>query len=503
MYIIVFLLSIWQSILFWNRKPGISVFLFVLPLLILLIKFLEKKDKIKNKKAKLIAIPILLLSATYFIFNNSFLNGVNKLAIPILTILMVIELICDKFTFERVISNVFGFLFKPIGYVGLVCKNIIKIIKKDEKEDTKKPKNFKRVIKAILISIPLLLLVFILLITADRDFSKLFIEGFKLIDDIIDKIKISSIAKRLIVIALAFFYMAGFIENIIATKEIENNKKEINKKDSLKIKFILTILNIMYLAFCFIQIKSFFKIYAMNTNNISYAYYARQGFFQLMVVSAINLSIIIKSKKKCYNKEKYINIMDLSMIVLTTVILIFSFIRMYLYQQSYGFTLKRILVFWTQLTEGILLIPTAMHVLDKKVNLAKTYFIIIVTMYVVLNFANINRIIAKKNVDMYLKKGNISGSDIYYLTNLGTDAVPEIVKLFEIVNEDDQRYVHGFEQLKETRHKKVVTFSKYYNTNIDFLNNRLLEINNELENIAWQEFNVSKTRAKKILEKNY
>lgn len=504
MYIIILLLSIWQSILFWDKTPGLSVILFVLPFIIFLIKYLEQKDKIKNKKAKIIAIPILLLSATYFIFNNSFLNSVNKLAIPVLIFLMVIELICDEFTLEKAISNVFAFFFKPIGYVGLVCKNIINKIKRDKSETIRKPKNFKRIIKAILISIPLLLLVFILLITADSDFSKLFVEGFKYIDDIIDKIQISSIVKRLIVILLAFFYMAGFIENIIATNDIERNKKEISKKDSLSIKFILTILNIMYFAFCVIQIRSLFNIYTMNKNNINYSYYARQGFFQLMVVSAINLIMILKSKKKCYNKEKYINIMDLSMIALTTVILISSFIRMYLYQQSYGFTLKRVLVFWAQITEGILLIPTAMYVLDKKLNLARTYFIIIVTMYVGLNFANINRIIAKKNVDIYLKKGSISGSDVYYLTGLGTDAVPETVRLLNLLGDDQQEYIDIIIKGKEEYNLKIENPYDYIylDNNERFIVNRLKESIDNLNNnkASWQELNVSKIRAKKILK---
>ena len=504
MYIIILLLSIWQSILFWNKNPGISVILFILPFIVFLIKYLEQKGKIKNEKTKLIAIPIVLLSATYFIFNNAFLNDVNKLAIPGLIALMVINLICDKFTLEKIISNVLGFIFKPIGYIGLVCKNIVKKIKKDESKVIPKPVNVKRVIKAILISIPLLLLVFILLITADSDFSDLFENSFEFIFNIIDRIKISNIVGRIIVTALTFFYMAGFVENIVLTNDIERNKNEIRKKDSLSIKFILTILNIMYLVFCIIQVKSLFNIYTMNKNNINYSYYARQGFFQLMVVSAINLVMILKSKKECYNQEKYINIIDLCMIFLTTIILVSSFIRMLLYEQAYGLTLLRVLVFWAEVTEGILIVPTLMHVLGKNFNLAKAYFTIIVIMYVILNFTNINRVIAKRNVNMYLEKGSVSGSDVYYLTKLGTDAVPEIVRLLELIDEKEQEYLKNI--VRGRAEYNIPISSPYDYIYLDnkesFVVNELKEIMDNLNNskILWQELNISKNRAKRILE---
>lgn len=480
MYIIILLLSIWQSILFWHKEPGISVFLFVLPLVIVLIKYLEKNNKVKNKQANLIAIPIIMLSATYFIFNNEFLNSVNTLAIPGLIVLMVIELTCDKFTLEKAISNVLSFTFKPIGCFGIVGKKLIGKIKKDENIENKKSKNIKRFLKAIAISLPLLLLVLILLVTADSDFAKLFIKIIDYTFRAIDKFKISNLTGRIIGIVFVFFYLAGFIENIILTKEIERNTRKIKEKDSLTIKIIITVLNLMYVVFCIIQVNSIIKLYTMDKANYSYSYYARQGFFQLMVVSAINLVMILKSKNKCYKKENYIKIMDLCMVILTGTILVFSFVRMYFYQQSFGFTLKRVLVFWAQITEAILLIPTLMYVVDKKLNLEKTYFVIIVTMYVILNFININRLIAKVNVDMYLERRWFDSGDIYYLEKLGSDAIPETTRILELEKtKDDATQItkkHYIQHLQET-----------YN-------------NMKNEKTFWQEFNISKTIAKKILK---
>ena len=192
------------------------------------------------------------------------------------------------------------------------------------------------------------------------------------------------------------------------------------------------------------------------------------------------------------------------MIVLTGAILISSFSKMILYQHAYGLTILRVLVIWTQLTEGILLVPTTMYVLDKKINLVKTYFIVIVTMYVGLNFANINKLIAKRNVKMYLEKQSVSGSDIYHLTNLGTDAVPETVKLLNIVGEEEQKYIDMIKKIEEATNEPAMTYETFKDTNKEFLKKRLKNIYDDLNyyKTSWQEYNFSKNRAKKVLEQS-
>ena len=45
----------------------------------------------------------------------------------------------------------------------------------------------------------------------------------------------------------------------------------------------------------------------MQKININYADYARQGFFQLMFVSVINLIVILVTKKYAAKNNKYLN----------------------------------------------------------------------------------------------------------------------------------------------------------------------------------------------------
>ena len=82
-------LSLWQSLLFWKQDIGISALLFAIPTIWITIKLL--KENTKNKKALLMSIPIILLSSTYFIFDNIEFYLINIVVIPILYIMMIIS----------------------------------------------------------------------------------------------------------------------------------------------------------------------------------------------------------------------------------------------------------------------------------------------------------------------------------------------------------------------------------------------------------------------------
>ena len=53
--------AIWLVILFFGKSIGLSMLLFSIPFSYFFIYILEKNNKIKNSKAKILLIPILLL----------------------------------------------------------------------------------------------------------------------------------------------------------------------------------------------------------------------------------------------------------------------------------------------------------------------------------------------------------------------------------------------------------------------------------------------------------
>ena len=422
------ILAIWIITLFLGKDIGLSMLLFTAPFVYFFIHLLEKNNKIKNSKSKILLIPI-----TYFIYDNTFFNNWNLLIIPILIVFLILGLIGEKLEINLdTIGTLLGVFLTPISYIGESIKKLVEAIA--GKLSIKTNDKTKKIFKAILITVPIVLVIIILLSSADEIFANIFKSIFAIIFHMLWTINIS----KIICMLIAFLYFMGLFYYICIKYEviqkIEENSSQ--RYDNFTIKTILISLNVIYLVFCCIQIKSLF----IRNTTLNYAHYARQGFFQLMVVSLINLLVILIAKKR-ENKEeeksnKYINYMSLLMIFFTFIIVISAAIRMHFYESAYGYTLLRLLVYCILLTECILFIPTILYILDKKINLPKCYFTIIIITYVCMIFANFDNIIDSKNVNRYIETGKI---DMYYLKHeMGTDAVRQIFRILEASSTDTE-----------------------------------------------------------------
>ena len=469
------LLSIWSVVLFFGKEIGFSMLLFVVPISYYIVSILEKNNKVKNKNSKSILIPIIIISGIYLIYNNSFFNTVNLIVIPILIIIMILNLLTDKLMPKTLLEKILDIIIEPFAYIGETMSELknnlsIKFNIKQNKETNQSSNN---IFKALCITIPIVIVIVAILASADSVFNNMIFNILNVFTNIFSSIDFSGFIIRLILIICIYIYISSFFYNITKYEEepvLENDTNESKKIESMTLKMVLTALNIVYLIFCIIQINSLF----MQKTNINYADYARQGFFQLMIVSIINLIVILIAKKYGEENNKYINFMEILMIIFTFIIIVSSAVRMYFYEQAYGYTLLRLLVYCVLLTEAILLIPTILYILNKHRNLIKTYFTIIVVMYIGMNIINFDAIIANRNINRYIETGKI---DLEYLEKeTGTDAISNIIEILEIENADDT-------VKKETLRYIDEVYTNLKNENTDFRN-----------------FNLSKLLSKKAIE---
>ena len=477
------LLSILQSILFWDKNLGISVMMFTIPTIIFLIYILEKNKKIQDKKAILFSIPIILLSSTYFIFNNTFFKILNIFVIIILLIIMCIFLSKKKLKLPEFMYNILAIILGSLESI----EEVLKFFKPRKKENEQKNNpNLRKLGKSILISAPIIIIVLLLLISADEIFANMFQGVFTFLENLVSIPNTFDLIIRIIFIAITFMIIAGFIINLIAKntmynqEEIEEDKQEYKSGiniENMTINTIFTILNIIYLIFSIIQFTNLFSTIG-NDPNFDYANYARQGFFQLMFVSFINFIIIfiakINKQEKTKNETKYTKYMSILTIIFTIIIIISAFYRMILYEQEYGYTYLRLFVYFILITELIITIPVIAYILGKKIDLLKTIITITSTMYLILNFINIDNIIAKNNIDRYLEDPEENEIDISYLiTSTNTDAISQLTRL---LNTNDPIVVESVK---------------------NYLYNEQREL--EIEEMDFQELNLSKIEAKNVL----
>lgn len=480
-------LSLWQSLLFWKQDLGISVLLFTIPIIWITTKLL--KGNIKNKKALLISIPIIVLSSTYFIFDNLTFYLINIVLIPILYLIMIIWAISD-FQIKSIIYKIILMIFEPLNYIGDVIRAVLKEFnpkEKDEQIGEKKEKN--NIFKAVCFTGIIALIVIGLLCSADNEFAKIFSTIFK----DINIFNVSELTGRIIIIIIAFFYFAGFFMNMLdkenGLKEFEKDEKA-EKKESYTIRMMITVLNLVYLVFCFTQIKVLF-----TEQNIKYSEFARKGFFQLMIVSLINIVMILKANnknlKETEKQEKYKKTMCIVMVIFTLIIIISAFARMTLYQQNYGYTRLRILVDYTLITEIILLIPTIIYILKNKIDLIKTYFVIIITMYCLVNFINIDKIIMKNNFNRYKETGYIDLNYIMEMNN--SDLIEQLLELKDTEFKYSEKAYSQSDTDKQEIQEQIGKQQRELNGYLASWKKSF----NETQTLA--EFNLPKMRAKSIL----
>lgn len=468
----IFLLSLFNSIMFYGKIYGLNVCLFIIPLLGYLYYVLKKNKLIKNEKGLLYMIPIALLSVTYFIFNNELFFFLNIFAIPILISFMIIYTTDSTYKVWELFKRVISYLFVPYKYIA----RLFRVTTSNLKGKLKMTDNVSKIIKAILIVLPITIVVLALLSSADIIFGNLFGE---FLDKLLEVLSIEFIDKLLgrIFILIIVFFMIGCTTMYIMyeNKHKEVIKKENKNRDLLTAKILVSVLNVVYIIFDYIQIKSL--IFHKVASSIDYASYARRGFFELLVVSAINLTIILiirRFENKENEKEfNYIKIMDVIMIFLTIIIIASSFLRMHMYEMEYGYTVLRLLVFAALITEAILMIPTVMYVFNKEFNIVKSYMLITLVAYLIVNFMNMDYVIAKRNINRYYYTKDI---DLNYLENYRYDNIPLLVEFFN--NTTDEKI-------------KIELDDYLYNikTNINSVDNNIFESN------------ISYFRAKKALDK--
>ncbi len=453
--------AISQSILFYGKEIGISMIIFEIILNGILLYIMNRKNKIINKNGLLLLMPIILLSSTYFIFASKVFYILNIFIIMVLNILMFAITTNKKGYFSKHLYRAFRISADTLETVNEVIDYTKESLESHIKDNSQIRKvDIKKLTTSILIVLAVVGVVIILLASADSIFAEMF-SGIGNIITNLNMPNTINIIIRLAIIVAVYFLILSFILKLQNQKHKELKQlKNIGDKYDFTLKLLLIALNLVYVVFCYIQISSLFA--KMNVN-IDYATYARTGFFQLMFVSFINFAIILISNKFNSNKEKIIKILNIFLVIFTIIIILSSMFRMYMYETEYGLTYLRTFVYIILLTELAIFVPTTIYILNEKFDFIKTAFIIILSVYCLINFANIEKIIISKNINR--KNTNIP-TDYDYILKIATEDSYELIE----------------EKLKGSQEPS----EKVELTQI------LLHIANNKKEMKWQEFNVSR-----------
>lgn len=284
----------------------------------------------------------------------------------------------------------------------------------------------------------------LLLLSYDKDFSSLLNKIFDF--DIWDVF--SHIISLGFAIPIGMYVFGLFIsssEHKCNNTITSNSCRTAYKK--IKIAPVVTVLTAVIPLLCIYMIFfiSQWKYYISGFTGIlpegfSYAEYAREGFFQLCIVSIINFMVIISVVlfMRRHNKVSTILLKALSIIysLFTLVLISTAVAKMVMYIDCYGLTPKRVYATWLMLVLAIIFILIIIKQFVPKLKAVATSFAICIVMFAALSLSNIESFIAWYNVDRYIS-GSLETVDMEAMDELGISAVPELVRLAEYLDKNN------------------------------------------------------------------
>ncbi len=274
------------------------------------------------------------------------------------------------------------------------------------------------------ISIPLIVVVLVMLSSADMIFRESMRVLFGNLDgwDVICCIFWS---------AVMFFFsygMASFLEG----RELSETVGDHRKGQPVIAISATAVIAVIYIYFCVIQVVYLFAGYGTLPAGYTYAQYARQGFFQLLFICLMNLVLVLIGIG-FFRESRVLKGILLVISGCTFIMTASSAYRMLLYISVYYLTFLRIFVLWALGVIALLLMGIIGKTLKNSFPLFRYGLCVITVCYLVLSFGQPDYWIARYNISAYLEGGEGKAEeerinpDTWYLRGLSADAAPIIL----------------------------------------------------------------------------
>lgn len=191
---------------------------------------------------------------------------------------------------------------------------------------------------------------------------------------------------------------------------------------------VLVVLDLLFAAFVVLQAAYLFGgLDTLVESGLTYAEYARRGFFELLAVAFLVGGLVLAAESFVRERTVLYRGALIGLIVLTLVVLASAFLRLRLYQDAYGWTELRFYVmaaiFWLAIG-AVMAIGTV--VADRSAWLLHGMLALSIVFGIAFNVIGPVSYVADRNVDRGLAGEPL---DIDYVISLGADAIPAVIRV--------------------------------------------------------------------------
>jgi hypothetical protein len=498
------------DLLFYGKQVGISLLLFALLVLAALWQIGRGEGITAVRRNLWLAGPLLFFAAMAMIRANGFLTAMNALAV-----VAILSYLAFFYAAGRVGGlGMAGALTLPVRVGGQSLVAAASVLA--ESVDVKKMGGYGRgslfpLIRGGLLALPVLFIFTLLLASADLIFADYVdtVMSLEFLPDVFELIW------RVILIGLAAWMLTGGLAYAVRRRDDENDVSllEVGLAHFARVLpigftetvIVLGLVDLLFAAFTAVQFTYLFGGRDhIALEGITYAEYARSGFFELVAVAVLSLSLSLSlnwiARRESKRQIKWFNALSSLMIGFVGVMLVSAVLRMRLYESTFGYTELRLIVYvfmawlWLLLCWFVLTLWAGPHKFTIGFILAALGFL------ATLNLINPDAFIARQNLARYLATNDL---DAAYLTTLSDDAVPQLARALSLVRNDpqlvpvpactgrwlDEEWVADYEDCQATPHQILW----------DELNGRYQSMSENTNWERWQSFHLSRWRAFAVL----
>jgi hypothetical protein len=246
--------------------------------------------------------------------------------------------------------------------------------------------------------------------------------------------------------------------------KVENPETPTFRLGIIEAGIVLTCVDLLFAAFVVVQFAYFFGGREnIKVDGLTYAEYARRGFFELVAIAVMVLGLSlwldhVTERRDAGREQTVFRALAVLLIALTVVVLVSAARRMALYEDAYGFTRLRVYthVFmpWLGVTLGafvLSLFRVREHIFSLGLLIAA------IGCLATLNVMNVDGYIASRNIARYRDGAEL---DTVYLQTLSLDAVPAVVDLYDDEGENQLKgwlaeQLYELDQLRDGAGKSV------------------------------------------------
>jgi len=419
--------------LYWNliRLPDLGAGVTLFAAIFCLCTFIYlKSGEVHQTRTSLLCFVVIILSALVFLlFDNIPIKMLNFIFLTA-AVIYWISLSTGRTLENRISAYIVGDFFNQVFVVPFSnfasCFGAVKSLI----AANQKGKSLLAGALGIILMIPVLAVVINLLIEADAAFAGLIANlEFTVSLDILIQI-ILGIPVACYLYGLIYGNLYGRNTGFVTVESVDKRAAAFRFAPGVTIYSALTALNLVYVVFFLSQITYLFSAFNSRLPELmTYAEYARRGFFELCAVAAINL-VVIAAAHLIVKREKgrILQIETIALCLFTLMLIITAVSKMVMYIDSYGLTQMRVYTTWFMIVLFFIFAVTAIRQF-KKFNAVKTMILGFVIFFLALSYGNIDGRIAAYNIDRY-QKGTLESLDVQALSELSDSAVPYMYNLY-------------------------------------------------------------------------